>query len=93
MNVDAIEHGVRVTAFKEAVPLYLLSDLPKGDSCASRGHATPAHEWYYEFDLARERDRGLDDREDHVHAATFDATLQPGELVRDRFSPPTVYAV
>ncbi|MEH1926070.1 amylo-alpha-1,6-glucosidase [Nostoc sp.] len=79
MNVDAIEHGVRITAFKEAVPLYLLSDLPKGDSCASRGHATPAHEWYYEFDLARERDRGLDDREDHLHAATFDATLQPGE--------------
>ncbi len=70
MSIDAVENGIRVTAFGEAVPLYLLSDLPS---------ASPAHEWYYEFDLARERDRGLDDREDHLHAATFDATLQPGE--------------
>ncbi|MHC5822616.1 MAG: amylo-alpha-1,6-glucosidase, partial [Nostoc sp.] len=65
MNIDTIEHGVHVTAFEGATPLYLLSD---------RSHASPAHEWYYEFDLARERDR-----EDHLHAATFDTTLQPGE--------------
>ncbi|MEH2348121.1 MAG: amylo-alpha-1,6-glucosidase [Nostoc sp.] len=70
MNIDAIEHGIRVTAFEGATPLYLLSD---------RSHASPAHEWYYGFDLARERDRGLSDREDHLHAATFDTTLQPGE--------------
>lgn len=70
MSIDAVEQGIRVTAFGGAVPLYLLSD---------RGHASPTHEWYYDFDLARERDRGLDDHEDHLHAATFDATLQPGE--------------
>jgi predicted glycogen debranching enzyme len=70
MNIDAIEHGVRVTAFKEATPLYLLSD---------RSQASPTHEWYYKFDLARERDRGLDAQEDHLYAANFDATLQPGE--------------
>ncbi|MCW5316104.1 glycogen debranching protein [Nostoc sp. KVJ3] len=70
MSIDAVEQGIRVTAFEGAVPLYLLSD---------RTHISPAHQWYYEFDLARERDRGLDDREDHLHAATFEATLQPGE--------------
>ncbi len=72
MSIDSIERGVRVTAFPEAVPLYLLSDS---------GNASPTHEWHYGFDLAVERYRGLDDREDHLHAATFDATLQPGEAL------------
>jgi predicted glycogen debranching enzyme len=70
MSIDAVEYGVCVTAFEGAVPLYLLSDST---------YASPAHEWYYEFDLARERDRGLSDREDHLYAATFEATLQSGE--------------
>ncbi|MBP5977051.1 glycogen debranching enzyme N-terminal domain-containing protein [Brasilonema sp. CT11] len=70
MSIDSIERGVRVTAFSEAVPLYLLTD---------RGNASATQEWYYGFDLAVERYRGLDDHEDHLHAATFEATLQPGE--------------
>jgi len=70
MNVDSMEHGVCVTAFPQSAPLYLLTDS---------GNAASAHEWYYGFDLAVERDRGLDAHEDHLHAATFDTTLQPGE--------------
>lgn len=70
MKIDLIEHGVCVSAFAEAVPLYLFTDS---------GDASPVHDWYYGFDLAVERYRGLSDREDHLHAATFDATLQPGE--------------
>jgi len=70
MKIDPIEHGVLVSAFAGAVPLYLLTD---------GSNASSAHDWYYGFDLAVERDRGLSDREDHLHAATFDATLQPGE--------------
>ena len=70
MNVDSIEHGVCITAFPQAAPLYLLTNS---------GNASSAHEWYYGFDLAVERDRGLDERSDHLHAATFDATLKPGE--------------
>lgn len=72
MKIDAIEHGVEVSAFADAVPLYLLAD---------RGDVSPVHDWYYGFDLAVERYRGLSDREDHLHAATFQATLQPGELL------------
>lgn len=70
MAVDAVEHGVCVRAFSHAVPLYLLSN---------RGTVAPVHNWYYGFELAQERYRGLSDREDHLHAATFEVILQPGE--------------
>jgi predicted glycogen debranching enzyme len=70
MSLDTVEMGICVTAYPEAVPLYLLSD---------RGHVSPIHNWYYGFDLAVERYRGLNDFEDHLHAATFEATLNPGE--------------
>ncbi len=68
MSVEAIAQGIQVTAFPGATPLYLLSNSAS---------ITPAHEWYYSFDLAAERDRGLSDREDHLHAATFTITLDP----------------
>ncbi|MBN3895892.1 MAG: glycogen debranching enzyme N-terminal domain-containing protein [Nostoc sp. NOS(2021)] len=81
MSVEQVEQGICVTAYPGAVPLYLLSDSPKGDSCASRVSASPAHNWYYGFDLAVERYRGLSDKEDHLHAATFEVTLNPGEAI------------
>jgi predicted glycogen debranching enzyme len=70
MTIDSVEHGVCVKAFAEAVPLYLLS---------SSGNASPVHNWYYGFELSQERYRGLSDKEDHLQAATFECTLQPGE--------------
>jgi predicted glycogen debranching enzyme len=70
MQIDPIAQGIRVIAYTNAVPFYLLSD---------RAHATPAHTWYTNFDLAIERYRGLSDREDHLQAATFTLTLTPGE--------------
>ncbi|BAY92712.1 MULTISPECIES: amylo-alpha-1,6-glucosidase [unclassified Tolypothrix] len=72
MSVEQIEQGICVTAYPGAVPLYLLSDC---------GSASPVHNWYYGFDLAVERDRGLSDKEDHLHAATFEVTLNPGEAI------------
>ncbi|MBD2019457.1 amylo-alpha-1,6-glucosidase [Leptolyngbya sp. FACHB-36] len=72
MEITPIEHGISVSAFPDAVLLRVLSD---------RAEATLAHDWYYGFDLAAERERGLDDREDHLHAATFQVTLHPGETV------------
>jgi predicted glycogen debranching enzyme len=69
MSVEAIAQGIQVTAFPGAAPVYLLSNSAS---------VTPAHEWYYNFGLAAERDRGLSDREDHLHAATFTITLEPG---------------
>lgn len=70
MAVDRIDRGIQVTATPDAVPLYLLSD---------RADVLTLHDWYYNFDLAIERERGLSDREDHLHVATFHLTLHPGE--------------
>ncbi len=70
MAAQAIENGLRVSAYPEATPFYLFC----------RGAAiTPAQDWYYGFDLAIERARGLSDREDHLHIATFQATLYPDQ--------------
>jgi predicted glycogen debranching enzyme len=70
MNVDCVDRGICVTAYPGAKPLYLLSDSAQ---------ATPVHNWYFGFDLSVERYRGLSDREDHLHAATFEANLTPGQ--------------
>lgn len=72
MAIDRVEQGVCVMASPTAVPLYLLSD---------RAEVLLVQDWYYGFDLAVERYRGLSDREDHLHAATFHLTLSPGESV------------
>lgn len=72
MAVERVESGVCVRALPHATPLYLLSD---------RADVLLVHDWYYGFDLATERYRGLSDREDHFHAATFHLTLEPGESV------------
>jgi len=72
MAISPLEKGVRVIAYDNAVPFYLL---------ISQGEVFPAHIWYYRFDLAVERYRGLIDRENHLHAASFSATLKVGESV------------
>ncbi|MFM7354188.1 MAG: amylo-alpha-1,6-glucosidase, partial [Microcystis aeruginosa] len=72
MDINPLEKGVRVIAYNNAVPFYLL---------ISQGEVFPAHIWYYRFDLAVERYRGLIDRENHLHAASFSATLKVGESV------------
>lgn len=80
MSVESINQGIQITAYQGATPLYLLSN------CAN---AVPSHEWYYSFDLLAERDRGLSNREDHLHAATFAAILAPGESLTDGNAPMT----
>jgi predicted glycogen debranching enzyme len=72
MRVDPLENGVRVVAFDGAVPFYLKS-IEAG--------CEPRHEWYRDCFLALERERGLDDREDHLFAALFRAKLRAGESV------------
>jgi predicted glycogen debranching enzyme len=70
MRIDSVPHGLRVAAFDGATPFYLLSD---------QAEATPHHDWYRDFFLSAEDYRGLDAREDHLHAGTFRTTLKPGE--------------
>lgn len=72
MAVNRIAQGIQVMATPEATPLYLLSN---------QAEVLTLHDWYYNFDLPVERERGLSDREDHLHVATFHLTLQPGESV------------
>ena len=72
MRVEPVGHGLRVVAFEGARPVLLVSH---------EAEALPAQAWYRGFDLAAERERGLDAREDHLHAGTFRVALQPGEAV------------
>ena len=70
MQIDPIEHGLRIVARQGATPFHLLS---------REARVEPWHEWYRNFDLAAERCRGFQDREDHLLAAVFRARLAPGE--------------
>ncbi len=72
MDVQPVENGLRVRAYDGAAPIYLLSSTAAGEA---------AHNWHHNYDLITARYRGLDDREDHLHAATFRATLQAGDSV------------
>ena len=64
-----------IKAFQLATPLYLLTDGAKVATSVA------THHWYYGFDLAVERERGMDDTEDHLHGATFYTTLEAGESI------------
>jgi len=70
MDVQRIGRGVRVLAFPGAAPIYLLSP---------QAEAEATHIWYRNYDLAVERGRGLEDHEDHLHAANFTAEIGEGE--------------
>jgi predicted glycogen debranching enzyme len=69
MEVVRVPGGVRVTAFDGARPLWLV---------AREAAVEPAHAWYRDFELPRERERGLDHADDHLHAVTFRAPLARG---------------
>ncbi len=69
MHIDAVEHGLRVTAFDGATSFSLLS--PEAE-------VHHAHAWYKGVHLAAEAYRGLDAAEDHLHAGSFEQDLQPG---------------
>ncbi|MBD2461488.1 glycogen debranching enzyme family protein [Oscillatoria sp. FACHB-1407] len=70
MEVEATERGIRVKGFPNSAPLYLW---------AHPGKMSIVHDWYYGFELTAEHDRGLDEQEDHLHAATIEAVLEPGQ--------------
>ena len=72
MRIAAVEHGGRVVAFDGAVPFYLKSVQA---SCETQ------HVWYRDCFLPAEKERGLDDREDHLFAALFRARVAVGASV------------
>jgi predicted glycogen debranching enzyme len=77
MQITPVEQGIRVAAFESAAPFYLTS---------ASAAFEPRHEWYRDFFLPAERERGLDDHEDRLLAANFRATIGVGEKVTLVFS-------
>jgi predicted glycogen debranching enzyme len=68
MRVERGAGGLQIVAFNGATPISLVG----------RGAAVQvAHDWYRDYDLAAERERGLDDREDHLYAGSFEIELAP----------------
>ena len=72
MNIQPVEHGLKVLAFEGAKPFYLLS----ADAACE-----PRQDWYRDCYFAEETERGLEDREDHLLAAVFRAKLNVGSSV------------
>jgi predicted glycogen debranching enzyme len=68
MKIEPVQDGVKISAFDGATPFYLRS----GAQCE------PRHEWYRDCFQPREKERGLDDHEDHLFAALFRAKLEVG---------------
>lgn len=77
MKIDQVDRGIRVVAFDGATPFYLKS---------ATAALEPRHEWYKDFFLPVERERGLDDHEDRLVAALFRGKLAPGEKLTLVFS-------
>lgn len=72
MKTGYVPNGVCVHSFAEAVPYYLLSN---------RGEFQLHHDWHQDFDLALERYRGLNNRDDHLCIASVLMELAPGDSV------------
>lgn len=69
MDIQPAPHGLRVTAFPGATPLYLLS---------AGAAARAEHQWYRDYFLAQEASRGQDTLDDALYAGAFTAQLEPG---------------
>jgi len=72
MQIEPVEHGVKVLALDGARPFYLKS---------STATCQPRHDWYLDCFLGEETARGLDDREDRLFAALFRAKLEAGSSI------------
>jgi predicted glycogen debranching enzyme len=72
MDIATVDSGLRVLAYPGATPFFLLADSAS---------AEPQQDWYRNFDLAEERNRGLDDSEDHLLAGIFRARRVAGQSV------------
>jgi predicted glycogen debranching enzyme len=77
LDVSPTNQGVAISAFSGAQPFFLKSATA---SCEPRG------EWYRNYFLPIEKERGLDDSEDYYFAALFRAELQTGQSVTLAFS-------
>jgi predicted glycogen debranching enzyme len=77
MDVRPEDHGLAITAFDGARTFFLRS---------APATVQAAHEWCRDFNLFIERERGLDDHEDLLHAGTFHGELEEGQALTLVFS-------
>lgn len=70
MHIKAVANGVLVSAYDGAAPFYLRC---VGAEC------DPLHIWYRDCAFPLEKERGLEDREDQLLAASFRALLERGK--------------
>ncbi len=70
LSVRSVEQGLEVAVQPAEAPYYLF---------AQEARVEPATEWYRDFYLAVEAERGLGAVEDHLHAGQFSAELAPGD--------------
>lgn len=77
MGLEQVAHGIKVIPYESATPFYLLSAEAAAEPACADG-AGAGSLWYRDFELSEEKSRGFDDREDHLHAATFRGTVNPG---------------
>lgn len=69
MRIERVAHGARVRPYEGATPIYLRC---LGAEC------DPLHIWYRDCAFPREAERGLEDTEDQLLAASFRARLENG---------------
>jgi len=70
MEIEAGERQLKITASESAIPFYIASD---------KARVSASHEWNSGFILPLESYRGLEDRDDHLSAGSFQTTLEPGQ--------------
>ena len=69
-SVRTVKNGVSVSPDDGADPFYIIS---------SAAECQPCNDWYTNFYLSAEQERGLPSHEDHFLAASFHSTLQPAQ--------------
>ena len=72
MHAKRIQQGLRVGAFEDAAPFFILSD---------RAAINQEHHWHRNFSLKKEPYRGPAVMEDHLNIGEFRITLEPDETV------------
>ncbi len=72
MDVQAVDHGVGVSAYEGAVPFYLLCE---------GADVTLENSWYRDYTLSLETYRGQDSYDDALLVGTFAVVLGAGESV------------
>ena len=73
MQVHKVSDGLRIQAFEDAVPFYLL---------AGTGELSPRHDWYHDYLLSVEQYREQAEVTDsHLYAGLYRCTLEAGASV------------